>query len=508
MNSIETIFLPIETKSKTNETPDDYKNTSANCVAERIGEIFRLSKNVYTFVCVHCSQEFQYFSEFTIHIENHFEIILKNIKDDKIDEENCDVIVGDFNKSLIVEDDDGDNYIGNNKVETILKISNEKYFSENNKLKQQKNSALDFEFSKNLEPDAEGLHNCPQCSQKCKSVSALNRHMFTHLKNKPFQCDICFKSFAQKRYILEHLRLRHKKPADTFQASRDAKKRKCDARRTFECYLCHREFNIRQTFYAHFKSHVESPQLCLVCGVSCSTKYSLQRHMLHHEPRSNTFKCDTCEKSFTMRRYLLTHMREKHPPINHGVADDALKNLPLPEFCTICNKSFINRNYFRQHMKKHTTAKPYKCHICGWEFHERGNLNRHINAHTGEKPYYCKICNKSFATRYGKDHERTHTGEKKHQCTECGFRFISASALRRHSVRHTQIKKYKCDQCPNAYARSDKLLDHKRKHTGEMKHVCAVCGKGYVEKRSWKKHMYTHEAADAQITKEEKNEQN
>lgn len=488
MNSIETIFLPIDTKTKSHQNSDDYLISSSNYVAERIGEIFRLNKDVYTFVCVHCTQEFKDFAEFTIHIENHLETIYKNIKKEENDEENSDVVMGGTDLStseLRVKEND---YNDIDKTD----ISYEKAKTESKQ-------------EENLTPDAENQYSCPQCNRKCKTVKTLNRHMFTHLKNRPFQCDICFKSFSQRRYLLEHLRLRHKQ-SNVLQVASGQKrsKEKNDMKKTFECYLCHREFNIRQTFYAHFKSHVEQPQLCLICGVSCSNKYSLQRHMLHHEPKTASLKCDKCEKTFTMRRYLLTHIREKHPPINHGVANDALKNLPLPELCTICNKSFINRNYFRQHMKKHTTAKSYKCHICGWEFHERGNLNRHINAHTGEKPYYCKICNKSFATRYGKDHERIHTGERKHQCTECGFRFISASALRRHSVRHTQIKKYKCDQCPNAYARSDKLLDHKRKHTGEMKHVCSICGKGYVEKRSWKKHMYTHEAAGAQLVMEQK----
>lgn len=492
MNSIETIFLPIDSKSKSTENhTDEWKIPSGDCVAERIGEIFRLSKNTYSFVCVHCSQEFRYFSEFTIHIENHFDIILRNVKDGT-----SEVMADDDSKhTTLKSEEDEDEGLESGKLELILSIPEHKYTETYTNVNEEN---VELPVRLNIKPNAENEYSCPKCDRKFKDAKILNRHMFTHLNTKPFQCNICLKRFAQKRYVLDHIRLRHKEPnePDEYKSIRSKKRRKATemVERTYECYLCHKPFKIRQTFYAHFRTHVENPLLCLTCGVRCSNKYSLQRHMLHHMPKTTTLKCDDCGKTFTMRRYLLTHIREKHPPVNHGVTNDALNNLPLPEICTICNKSFTNKSYFRQHMKKHTTAKSYKCHICGWEFHERGNLNRHIDAHTGAKPYYCKICNKSFAIRYGKDHQKIHTGEKKHQCTVCGFRFISASALHRHSVRHTQIKKYQCDQCPNAYARSDKLLDHKRKHSGEMKHVCSICGKGYVEKRSWKKHMYSHEA--------------
>uniref|UniRef100_A0A8C5JVY4 C2H2-type domain-containing protein n=1 Tax=Junco hyemalis TaxID=40217 RepID=A0A8C5JVY4_JUNHY len=64
--------------------------------------------------------------------------------------------------------------------------------------------------------------------------------------------------------------------------------------------------------------------------------------------------------------------------------------------CWTCEKSFSRRSHLIVHMRIHTGQQPYRCEECGMSFRDRSNLNHHRRTHTGARPYLCEQCGKSF----------------------------------------------------------------------------------------------------------------
>ena len=171
------------------------------------------------------------------------------------------------------------------------------------------------------------------------------------------------------------------------------------------------------------------------------------------------FKCDSCEKGFTVLSALIRHMRTH--------------TCEKPYSCSSCGKEFRIISDLKIHMRVHTGEKPYRCKTCGKGFSRSSALTVHVRTHTGEKPFSCNTCGKDF--RSGGDlkvHMRTHTGEKPYHCKICRKRFSHISAMIRHRRIHTGEKPYSCPMCGKDFRFGSNLKDHMRIHTDEEQFTC------------------------------------
>lgn len=637
----------------------------------KMGEVFQLPNERYALVCIHCSEEFQYFSEFTLHVQEHLlrlkpqkdhsqtmatEFIKTENETDESKKNNATLepqtitqepeiidslstnkksteVLGNLKEDDEYSDDNFDSFLdvciddnsgidSDNQEEEQTKLTDTKELvvksTTKTKIKQSKektktsaikrkdykrriklesntvtnayeellskyvNSAEDsmdpvkFELFKADKIDglfpctikdtpevrmmaAFSLHSykyekidkeylCPICKSPFPNPASVRRHVFTHVKDKVFQCGFCSEKFRAIRYLRGHLKQKHHHETRSFECFMCHKefnhsqfrsmkdhiqthqfenlhcmlcykkfkeyrfyqlhmmnihpkgiylKNKNQMQQepidyhekpvitTYECYVCRKDFRERRLLRSHMKLHVQQPRLCLVCGIFCSSATSLSRHMkLHDSDETKSHLCTICGKGFKIRQYLLRHNRKEH----QLWADN---QQPI---CQICGAYFDKKSLLHAHMKTHPfeETRNFICSICGHAARNAYNLRRHMQTHSNDRSFECPICQKTFHPRYAKDHMKSHTEARKHKCSDCGKRFKRKYALKQHSFQHGGAPEHKCDICGRAFARTDKLLRHRRRHGIPLNYHCKVCLKGFISQKSYLLHESSH----------------
>lgn len=223
---------------------------------------------------------------------------------------------------------------------------------------------------------------------------------------KRYQCDYCYKQFAQRYYLQIHRRIH-------------------TGEKLLQCDVCLKNFTQRHYLVIHRRTHTgEKPFQCDFCIQKFARKTTLQIHRRMHTGE-RPFSCDVCHKRFAQRDKLTVHQRTHSPKKRYR--------------CDICLKLFAQRHYLQLHQRSHTGERPYQCGVCFKQFARKNSLQMHHRSHTGEKPYQCEVCFKQFAQRqYLQLHKRTHTGEKAYECNICAKHFARRDTLQRHMRIHTK----------------------------------------------------------------------
>jgi len=194
--------------------------------------------------------------------------------------------------------------------------------------------------------------SCPYCPRLFLRKSVLNRHLRSHMDQKPFRCLHCPKSFRKKGNLAKHLRshLRQK---------------------TFRCKHCGKVFNSRTEFSSHLKTH-EAPS-CFHCN-RILTPSRLQKTVNTAGPIKQP-TCSTCIKAFVQSPTL----GGKHlPMLSSGNRAQTAKK---PFKCRHCGKSFTRRNLLTKHVRTRTLERPYKCIRCCKAFASSAKMAAHLRLH-------------------------------------------------------------------------------------------------------------------------------
>ncbi|XP_014886691.1 zinc finger protein 37-like [Poecilia latipinna] len=134
-------------------------------------------------------------------------------------------------------------------------------------------------------------------------------------------------------------------------------------------------------------------------------------------PKSNTFTCHVCSRTFFHKGTLTHHMKshktnfcsicKQHFPqkkLNSHRCVPPISHQRSSKSCELCGKIFANQSALRIHYVVHTGEKPYRCSLCGKRFTQKGNLKCHLRIHTGERPFLCVKCGKTFTQKVNLSH--------------------------------------------------------------------------------------------------------
>ncbi|KAI8500206.1 Kelch-like 26 [Branchiostoma belcheri] len=211
-----------------------------------------------------------------------------------------------------------------------------------------------------------------------------------------------------------------------------------------------------------------------------------ERAKVFEEDEGDSYRCSTCNKTFTDHGQFRAHVREEH--VNHKVHE-----------CEKCNATFKYSGALKTHMRVHTGEKPFACDKCGARFTQLGNLHRHKKTHDGLKPYQCGLCNARF-TRLGsvQEHLKIHTGEKKpFQCKVCTAEFTRHGHLRNHMRIHSGERPFSCSVCGAQFRHPGGLKQHKKIHQRTCfetsPHICESCGALFTRLGDLRTHRKLHD---------------
>ncbi|TRY84194.1 hypothetical protein DNTS_026653, partial [Danionella cerebrum] len=202
------------------------------------------------------------------------------------------------------------------------------------------------------------------------------------------------------------------------------------------------------------------------------------------------WKCRMCEKSYTSKYNLVTHI----------LGHNGIK----PHACPHCGKLFKQPSHLQTHLLTHQGTRPHKCTVCKKGFTQTSHLKRHMLQHTDVKPYSCRFCRRGFA--YPSElraHEEKHERGRCHVCSQCGMEFPTYAHLKRHQVSHQGPSTFQCSQCNKSFAYRSQLQNHMLKHQTQRSFSCSQCGLQFLQLHQLRQHSLTHKnnKPQARITK-------
>ncbi|XP_061880198.1 zinc finger protein 366 [Entelurus aequoreus] len=247
----------------------------------------------------------------------------------------------------------------------------------------------------------------------------------------------------------------------------------------WKCRMCEKSYTSKYNLVTHILGHKGiKPHGCHLCGKLFKQLSHLHTHLLTHQGM-RPHKCQVCHKAFTQTSHLKRHMMQ-HSDVK-------------PYSCSVCGRGFAYPSELRTHELKHEKGQDNVCIECGLDFPTLAQLKRHLTAHRGPTLYRCSECQKTFQyPSQLQNHMMKHKDIRPYICSECGMEFIQSHHLKQHTLTHKGVKEHKCDICGREFTLLANMKRHMLIHTNVRAYQCHKCFKSFVQKQTLKAHMIVH----------------
>jgi len=246
------------------------------------------------------------------------------------------------------------------------------------------------------------------------------------------------------------------------------------------CDICCKTFTNRRYLQRHINNvHTTGDFSCQFCSKKYEKKYSLQEHLrTTHE--NDESACEFCSKIFKNGRYLRGHVRDVHGNSGHSVCDQ-------------CKNTFENKNSLKSHIREVHRNDWISCNACGKIYKSKSTLEKHSQTSCPgskrengcmknlikEENGLCNQCLKSFKNLKAHKLSVHSTKDILYPCKHCNKEFVTNGRRDLHINTVHEVNQVSCDSCRKVCKNKMTLRKHVQKAHRVNQVSCEICKKVY-----------------------------
>ncbi|KAM4737182.1 zinc finger protein 341 [Anableps anableps] len=358
---------------------------------------------------------------------------------------------------------------------------------------------------------------CNFCDKFFSKNFDLQQHIRSHTGEKPFQCIVCGRAFAQKSNVKKHMQT-HKVwpmsvantvsrlpitvkvvPVSFIEEERIGEQQKQGDRDQDGPQQTQAEQESAQTEAPEKEATTETePDLTASQGEAVQGGHprslSDQNQQCEAQTKQivvidSSYQCQFCASKFKTYFQLKSHLTQHK---GEQVYKCVLKS---------CSQTFQKLDHFLEHIRTHQEQLTYRCHLCSKVFPSLFELGVHQYSHcfcpqqnTRKETtvYRCVKCQSRYSTQEALE-QHLLTASHSFPCPHCQKVFPCERYFRRHLPTHGVGGRFKCQICKKAFKTEHYLKLHTRIHSGEKPYKCSLCEATFNRKDKVKRHMLIHE---------------
>ncbi|XP_047221194.1 zinc finger protein 341 isoform X2 [Girardinichthys multiradiatus] len=358
---------------------------------------------------------------------------------------------------------------------------------------------------------------CNFCDKFFSKNFDLQQHIRSHTGEKPFQCIVCGRAFAQKSNVKKHMQT-HKVwpmsvantvsrlpitvkvlPVSFIEGERIGDRQKQSDREQDGSRQTQAEQESAQREAPGEEAETEAePDLAASRGDDMQGGHpqalSDQNQQCEGQTKQivvidSSYQCQFCASKFKTYFQLKSHLTQHK---GEQVYKCVLKS---------CSQTFQKLDHFLEHIRTHQEQLTYRCHLCSKVFPSLFELGVHQYSHcfcpqqnTRKETtvYRCVKCQNRYSTQEALE-QHLLTASHSFPCPHCQKVFPCERYFRRHLPTHGVGGRFRCQICKKAFKTEHYLKLHTLIHSGEKPYKCSLCEATFNRKDKVKRHMLIHE---------------